>query len=101
MTQEEKEKLHTQHSEAVDQILETVQKIKGDAYVTRLMVVYATILIARIGHVNGLPTAHLGANGVQCAFKSWGIENTPEALDLTRDAAALVVQSLNGIANAS
>jgi hypothetical protein len=100
MTQEEKENLCAQHSEAVDQILETILKVRGDEYVTRLMVVYATILIARIGHVNGLPTAQLGANGVQCAFKSWGITDTPEALDLTRDASALVAKSLYSIPNA-
>ena len=100
MTQEEKQVLHKEHSEAIDQILETIQKIKGDEYVTRLMVVYALMLVSRVGHSHGLPTAEIGLNGIACAFSSWGLSAHPLALDLARDAKVLVEHSVYGIPNA-
>ena len=79
---------------AIDEMLDSIQLVRGEDYQTKVLALYSQMLTAKLGHLHGLPTADLGVRGMACQLKSWGHSNDATGNDLARDASALVAKSI-------
>jgi hypothetical protein len=94
MDQKQEQKIREQ-CESLEQMLETLQRVKGEAYASRVAVIYYIGLCAMLGRASSQPTVDMALRASVAAMRSWGIDPaSPESASIQKDATALIEKSI-------